>query len=159
GAGRRALTIEGRPAPEQSPVVEADPTGVPASDRRTPLSGRPTHPLASLTTPVSTRSRAFIRSVANVGLQVAGALEHAHQCGILHRDIKPANLLLDAHGTVWISDFGLAQVGSDGNLTMTGDLVGTLRYMSPEQALAQRVPIDHRTDIYSLGVSLYELMT
>src|SRR5262249_55742739 len=70
-----------------------------------------------------------------------------------------ANLLVDAESRLWITDFGLAQVQSDARLTMTGDLVGTLRYMSPEQALAKRVVVDHRTDIYSLGATLYELLT
>src|SRR5262249_22243470 len=74
-------------------------------------------------------------------------------------DIKPANLLVDASGRLWVTDFGLAHVRSDTRLTMTGDLVGTLRYMSPEQALAKRVLVDHRTDIYSLGATLYELLT
>jgi WD40 repeat protein/serine/threonine protein kinase len=118
-----------------------------------------TSPQAALSTHVSIASAAFFRSIANIGLQVAGALEHAHQCGILHRDIKPGNLLLAAEGTVWISDFGLAHMGTDANLTMSGDLVGTLRYMSPEQALANRVAVDHRSDIYSLGVTLYEMLT
>jgi len=97
--------------------------------------------------------------VVNLGRQAALALEYAHQMGIVHRDIKPANLMVDAHGTLWVADFGLAQVQSDTGLTMTGDLVGTIRYMSPEQALAQRVAVDHRTDIYSLGVTLYEFLT
>jgi tetratricopeptide (TPR) repeat protein len=90
---------------------------------------------------------------------VAGALEHAHQQGVVHRDIKPSNLMLDARGKVWVTDFGLARVESAASLTVTGDLVGTLRYMSPEQALAKRVVIDHRTDVYSLGATLYELLT
>src|SRR5262249_1437292 len=78
---------------------------------------------------------------------------------VVHRDIKPANLLVDGRGNLWVTDFGLAHCQSQAGLTMTGDLVGTLRYMSPEQALAKRVPVDHRTDIYSLGVTLYELLT
>jgi WD40 repeat protein len=86
-------------------------------------------------------------------------LEHAHAKGIIHRDIKPANLMVDTSGNLWIADFGLARMLSEAGLTMTGDLMGTLRYMSPEQALAKRVPVDHRSDIYSLGVTLYELLT
>jgi WD40 repeat protein/tetratricopeptide (TPR) repeat protein len=97
--------------------------------------------------------------VAEWGVQAAEALDHAHQLGIVHRDVKPANLMLDGSGRLWVTDFGLAQVQSDTRLTMTGDLVGTLRYMSPEQALAQRVVVDHRTDVYSLGATLYELLT
>src|SRR5437763_15676049 len=79
--------------------------------------------------------------------------------GVVHRDVKPANLLLDARGRLWVTDFGLAQVQTDARLTATGDLLGTLRYMSPEQALAQPVGVDHRTDVYSLGATLYELLT
>jgi serine/threonine protein kinase len=104
------------------------------------------------------RDRAYCRNIARLGAQVADALEHAHGLGILHRDIKPANLLIDRHGAVWITDFGLARFPSDLSLTQTGDLVGTLRYMSPEQALARRGVVDQRTDIYSLGVTLYELL-
>src|SRR5262249_34889016 len=84
---------------------------------------------------------------------------HAHTLGIVHRDIKPANLLLDGRSGLWVTDFGLAHIQSDARLTMTGDLVGTLRYMSPEQTLAKRVVVDHRTDVYSLGATLYELLT
>jgi WD40 repeat protein len=94
-----------------------------------------------------------------LGIQAAEALEHAHQLGVVHRDVKPANLLVDGRAHLWITDFGLAHFQSQVGLTLSGDLVGTLRYMSPEQALAQRTLIDQRTDIYSLGASLYELLT
>jgi serine/threonine protein kinase/WD40 repeat protein len=118
-----------------------------------------TPPVAALTTERSANNPAFFRTAARLAMQAAEALEHAHQLGVVHRDIKPANLLVDARGHPWITDFGLAQVQSDTRLTLTGDLVGTLRYMSPEQALAKQVVIDHRTDVYSLGATLYELLT
>ena len=107
----------------------------------------------------STRTRDYCRNIAGLGLQAAEALDHAHTRGILHRDIKPANLLLDAEGRLWVTDFGLAQIQGNHGLTLSGDILGTLRYMSPEQALARRVVIDGRTDVYSLGVTLYELLT
>jgi WD40 repeat protein/serine/threonine protein kinase len=130
-------------------------TAVPPS----PSAGETTaQPVAALSTERSTKSPAFFRTVAQLGVQAAEALEHAHLLGIIHRDIKPANLLMDAGGRLWITDFGLAHCQSQPGLTMTGDLLGTLRYMSPEQALAQRIAVDARTDVYSLGVTLYELL-
>ena len=73
-------------------------------------------------------NREFFRSVTNLGIQAAEALEHAHQMGVVHRDIKPSNLLVDTHGHLWITDFGLAHDRTDVNLTLTGDVFGTLRY-------------------------------
>ena len=107
---------------------------------------------------LSDRSRYFDR-VAGLARQAALALEHAHQAGIVHRDVKPGNLLLDLRAQLWITDFGLAQVIGDHGLTFTGELLGTLRYASPEQVLARRGIVDHRSDIYSLGATLYELLT
>ncbi|HRX80119.1 MAG TPA: serine/threonine-protein kinase, partial [Pirellulaceae bacterium] len=107
----------------------------------------------------SARQR-YYQSVVRMVHQAAVAIQHAHQYGIVHRDIKPANLLLDSVGKIWVADFGLAQIQSEAsNLTRTGDPMGTLRYMSPEQAVGRRDELDHRTDIYSLGVTLYELLT
>ena len=100
-------------------------------------------------------ARVYARSVAQVGLQVAEALDYAHQHGILHRDIKPSNLLLDAHGMIWVTDFGLAKIDSDSDLTRTGDIVGTIRYMAPERFEGR---CDVRADIYALGLTLYELL-
>ncbi len=97
----------------------------------------------------------YWQSVAQIGMQVADALEYAHKQGIQHRDIKPSNLLLDTAGTVWITDFGLACADNEDHLTQTGDIVGTLRYMPPE-AFEGRA--DKRGDIYSLGLTLYELL-
>jgi serine/threonine protein kinase len=113
----------------------------------------------ALSTQRLSRHLEFFRAAARLILQAADAVEHAHQCGIVHRDIKPANLLVDAHGRLWITDFGVAQFHAQAELTQTGDLIGTLRYMSPEQASGQRVLLDHRTDIYALGATLYELTT
>jgi serine/threonine protein kinase/WD40 repeat protein len=106
------------------------------------------------------------RIVAQVGIQAAAALHYAHAQGIIHRDIKPANLLIDHSSPtpegsprLWVTDFGLAHLQGDAALTASGDLVGTIRYMSPEQAKGGRAAIDHRTDVYSLGATLYELLT
>src|SRR5207244_8784502 len=97
----------------------------------------------------------YWQSVAKVGVQVAGALEYAHRQGVLHRDIKPSNLLLDTTGTVWVTDFGLAKANDQQNLTHTGDILGTLRYMPPEAFDGNS---DARGDVYALGLTLYELL-
>ena len=93
--------------------------------------------------------------MASIGVQVAEALEYAHKQGIHHRDIKPSNLLLDTQGTVWVTDFGLAKADDQQNLTHTGDILGTLRYMPPE---AFEGKTDARSDVYSLGLTLYEML-
>jgi serine/threonine protein kinase len=113
----------------------------------------------ALTSHRSIRHSDFFNTVARLSKEAAEALQHAHEYGIVHRDIKPSNLLLDNHGKLWITDFGLARVQSDSGVTLTGDVVGTLRYMSPEQAGGQSALVDARTDVYSLGVTMYELLT
>ncbi len=107
----------------------------------------------------SLRGRGAVRALAMLGIQAADALEHAHSLGILHRDIKPSNLLVDARGNLWVTDFGLARFQDEPGLTRTGDLLGTLRYMAPELVLGHRMVFDPRSDIYSLGATLYELLT
>lgn len=101
----------------------------------------------------------YFHTIAEWIRQTAEALAYAHDLGIVHRDIKPANLMLDAGNHIWVTDFGLAHIRAADDLTQTGDLLGTLRYMSPEQAAGERQLIDHRADIYSLGATLYELTT
>jgi len=166
--------------------------------RHTPCAGQPHTECADytdtfaavLSTLRTTKPRDFFCTVAELGIQAAEALDHAHQMGIVHRDIKPSNLMIEVRSAecgargaecgvrserhselaanselrtpnskLYITDFGLAHIESDATLTMTGDLLGTLRYMSPEQALGKRMVVDHRTDIYSLGITLYELLT
>ena len=103
----------------------------------------------------SNLSRQDFRQVAQIGRQVAQALEYANSQGVLHRDIKPSNLLVDRQKNVWVADFGLAKTADSADLTRTGDLFGTLRYMAPERF--QGV-CDARSDVYALGLSLYELV-
>jgi serine/threonine protein kinase len=115
--------------------------------------------VAQFSTLRNSRRGGYYLSIARLIFQAAEALEYAHENGVVHRDIKPANLIVDDAGNLWITDFGLAQFQADAGLTQTGDILGTLRYMSPEQANGPRGLIDQRTDVYSLGATLYELLT
>jgi WD40 repeat protein/serine/threonine protein kinase len=137
----------------QEPLAHADSSTVRAADSSAPI-----HlPGQSEGSTLTETGSQYWQSVARVGMQVADALAHASSQGVLHRDIKPSNLLLDDTGNVWVTDFGLAKADSDGDtLTYTGDIVGTLRYMAPERFSGQG---DLRSDIYSLGLTLYELLT
>jgi WD40 repeat protein/serine/threonine protein kinase len=131
------------PPPPPAPLVEG------AESSSASLPGR-SEPSAA-----SDSARQYARSVARIGAQVAEALEYAHGQGTLHRDVKPSNLLLDPHGRVWVTDFGLAKATADGDLTHTGDIVGTIRYMAPERFQGK---CDARSDVYALGLTLYELL-
>jgi len=115
--------------------------------------GKPAPPLPA------TNDQAFFRAVAELVRDCADALTYAHAEKILHRDIKPENILIDASGKVKIVDFGLARDEQLGRHSKTGTIEGTPHYMSPEQARAAKDEIDERTDVYSLGVVLYELLT
>jgi serine/threonine protein kinase len=101
----------------------------------------------------------YFDTVARLVAEVADALAYAHRHGVVHRDIKPANLLVAPEGRLSLNDFGLARVLEQPGMTTTGEMLGTPAYMSPEQVAAGRTPLDHRTDIYSLGATLYELLT
>jgi eukaryotic-like serine/threonine-protein kinase len=146
GAANEVTPTEtGRSLPENSrPVLQRD---------------RETTVEPAFSTRVSTRTRPYCHSVARLVLQAAEALHHAHQLGVLHRDIKPSNLLLDRDGKLWITDFGLARIQTDSGVTISGDIVGTIRYMSPEQAAGTPALVDARSDVYALGATLYELLT
>ncbi len=104
-------------------------------------------------------NRRWFDTVARLMAEVAEGLHHAHGQGVIHRDIKPANLMLSNDGRLCITDFGLALMTQEPGMTMSGLLVGSPAYMSPEQIAAGRVTVDHRTDVYSLGVVLYETLT
>ena len=100
--------------------------------------------------------RRYWNSSAGIVAEIADALSYAHEQGVVHRDVKPSNILFDRAGAVWITDFGLARHEDQEAVTRTGDIIGTLRYMAPEQCNGVG---DTRSDIYSLGLTLYELIT
>ena len=166
---QRALNHDSVSGESLSQVVAA----MPQPDEASSHAGTGTKPYASeVDEPVETVARgqsvtqtskitdvSYFRNVAGLMIQASEALHHAHQQGIVHRDIKPGNILLDAQGNLFVTDFGLARIENAPELTLTGDVLGTLRYMSPEQVQAGRVMVDHRTDIYSMGATLYELLT
>jgi eukaryotic-like serine/threonine-protein kinase len=156
-----ALILELRRGGGPSPGPDPRPTGpyVPGTPAPTAADAETAVADAGVSTGQTTRPPGYFRYVAGLGTRAAEALEHAHALGVVHRDVKPANLMIDGRGKLWVTDFGLARFRADAGLTMTGDLVGTLRYMSPEQALAKHGLVDHRTDVYALGATLYELLT
>ncbi len=147
------------PATVPAPVEVQDPTRTLAPEA---TDDAPTAAQKSAVGAGSSRTpadSAYVRRVAEWGIQAAEGLEHAHGLGIVHRDVKPGNLLVDERGELYVADFGLAKLAADPGMTGTGDVLGTLRYMSPEQADAKHDLVDHRSDVYSLGVTLYELLT
>ncbi|MEQ1893527.1 MAG: SUMF1/EgtB/PvdO family nonheme iron enzyme, partial [Planctomycetota bacterium] len=101
----------------------------------------------------------YDQNVARLVAEVAEALQAAHAAGVIHRDVKPQNVLLTADDRPKVTDFGLARITDEAALSQTGEFAGTYLYMSPEQAMARRMGLDHRTDVFSLGVVLYELLT
>jgi len=96
-----------------------------------------------------------IELIANI----ADGLAASHERGVIHRDVKPGNLVFDSSGQLVLTDFGIAKSSSNLTITRTGEFIGSPGYISPEQAMAKRINVDHRTDIYSLGVTLYEFLT
>ena len=102
-------------------------------------------------------SRSTRSACSAILAQTAAALDYAHQKGIVHRDIKPANIMIAADGTAKITDFGIAKITTSEQFTMTGSIVGTPHYMSPEQVQGQAV--DGRSDQFSLAVIAYEMLT
>lgn len=100
----------------------------------------------------------WFQTIGRLVADITAGLSAAHEISIVHRDVKPSNLMLDRSGKIWLTDFGLASIGESRTLlTATGDILGTPAFMSPEQAAGNRGAVDHRTDIYSLGATLYTL--
>ncbi len=108
--------------------------------------------------PPRTEQEFYLR-VARAFADVAEGLQHAHEQKVIHRDIKPSNLILERSGRLKILDFGLAHLEGQETITLSGDVLGTPQYMSPEQARRKKVEVDHRTDIWSLGATIYETIT
>jgi len=100
-----------------------------------------------------------INRCVEIVADVAEALDWAHQQGVIHRDIKPSNILIDQHGRTKLTDFGIAMILEEPAMTQVGQITGTFRYMSPEQIESAEIPVDHRTDVYSIGVVLYEMLS
>ncbi len=102
-------------------------------------------------------SRLDAGTAIDIFTQIASALSFAHKAGMLHRDMKPSNILLDQQGRAYLADFGIARIVSEKSITMTGALIGTPEYMSPEQALGN--PLSAASDIYSLAITLFEILS
>ncbi|MFH0983186.1 MAG: protein kinase [Planctomycetota bacterium] len=134
-----------------------DPEPSPRTETR--YSPSPGSPSAASGSSTGTKGKVYYRQVARWMADAAEALHYAHLHGMVHRDIKPGNLMLCTDGRIMILDFGLVKVTGEHSVTATGSLVGSYRYMSPEQIGAKRITVDARSDVYSLGATLYELLT
>ncbi|MBL9080058.1 MAG: serine/threonine protein kinase [Planctomycetes bacterium] len=145
------LAMEYVEGPSLATVLDALPTDRP----------RTAEDLARATgiTALAANGRSFEAALARLLAPIADALATAHGKGMIHRDIKPSNILIHRDGRAVVADFGLAKGGDDPALSLTGEGLGTPYYMSPEQAYLTGKTVDHRTDVYSLGITLYEALT
>ncbi len=130
------------------------PTSTPSPHRAAAPSGTKTS-----ATSTAAQNKAYIETVVKLVASIADALDYAHGQGIIHRDVKPSNILVRADGSPTLMDFGIAREQGLPSVTLTGEFAGTPYYVSPEQAMSTRMKLDHRTDVFSLGVTLYELLT
>jgi serine/threonine protein kinase len=144
-----------RPAGPTAPLGQHATTAEPTPDAPPEQQHPATTARAGASRRDATDSTSYWHAVALVARQVADALHYAHGKGVLHRDIKPANLIVDTQGVVWVADFGLAKAMQQDDVSRTGEVLGTPAYMAPEQLRGQT---DHRSDVYGLGLTLYELL-
>lgn len=146
---RKGKKIDGLEMDEESATGEDEDGGLSNEEEREGDSADST----------ASETQEYILGAARLMAEIADALDYAHRHGIIHRDVKPHNILVDRTGRPFLVDFGLAQAEGAMGITKTGEVFGTPTYMSPEQVAGSLAKIDHRTDIYSLGCSFYELIT
>ena len=151
------------PGSDANPVAMGDNQGAAPGPDNLALTGpyveAPPSPAPAAASSGLSSGGGYFDTVARMVADVADALDHAHGHGVVHRDVKPSNLLLAPDGRLSVNDFGLARVLEEPGVTVTGEFVGTPAYTAPEQVAGGRVPVDHRADVYSLGATLYELLT